>query len=207
LPTPRDHDIPRVEKLSLRLAHPTDARAIAELYAPYVRESAVTFELEPPDIAEIQRRIAQYAPLGPWLVAEEEGKLLGYAYVSPFRARPAYRWTAETTVYLKQGSSGQGIGTQLYSALLTCMKMQGLVTAIGGITLPNERSVRLHGRLGFHQVGLFPNVGYKFSQWHDVGFWAYELNPPTVPVPEPRTPANLQNDPEWIAALQGAHSV
>lgn len=162
--------------MRLRLATSDDALAIAEIYAPLVLDSAVSFELVPPDEAEMRRRILETLPQHPWLVAEDGG-LLGYAYAKQFKARAAYQWSAESSVYVRTSARGRGVGRALYQALIARLRAQGFAAVIGGITLPNEASVRLHEALGFEPVARFPAVGYKQGRWHDVGYWQLRLTP------------------------------
>ncbi len=131
----------------VRLARPADAGAIAAVYRPYVETSRISFEEKAPDAAEMLARME--SPLHPWLVAEEEGRLLGYASSSPYHRRPAYRWTVETSIYLAAEARGRGLGRELLSKLLDRLVRQGYVTAIAAIALPNPVSVALHERLGF----------------------------------------------------------
>ncbi len=174
-----------------RAATPDDAAAIAEIYAAFVTESAVSFETEPPDGPAIRARIAAGAGLYPWLVGEEEdGTILGYAYAARFRDRPAYRFAVETSVYLRAGAAGRGLGRQLYQPLLATLERQGFTQAIAAITLPNVASVRLHERLGFERAGTYRQVGWKLGAWHDVGLWQRALalagTPPAEPEPSLR---------------------
>ena len=173
--------------MRLRSASSDDAAAIAAIYAPYVTDSAVSFETEAPDAAAMRGRVEAGGDVYPWLVAEEAGELLGYAYASAFRPRPAYRYTVETSVYLAAGAQGRGIGRTLYGALIRTLEAQGFAQAIGAITLPNDASVRLHEALGFARAGVYRQVGYKMDRWHDVGLWQRALapaaNPPREPIP------------------------
>ena len=153
----------------------SDAEAMREIYAPIVRDTPISFELEVPSAEEIARRIAEHTAFAPWLVAEDGGNCLGYAYGSKFRGREAYRLTVETTIYVAATSRRTGVGRDLYRALLDAVRSQGFRTAIAGITLPNAASVRFHESLGFVPVGVFHNVGRKFGAWHDVGFWEQDL--------------------------------
>lgn len=149
-----------------------DAERIAAIYAPYVTETAISFEEAPPDAVEIARRM-QAAHL--WLVDELDGVVTGYAYGTPWRSRHAYRFTAEVTVYVAGEYQGHGIGRRLYGELLAQLEAQGFVTAVAGITLPNDQSVQFHLALGFTYVGTFPKVGFKFDTWYDTGWMACEL--------------------------------
>jgi len=159
----------------LRAATPGDAASLSDLYAPYVRETAVSFEVEPPDSAEMRRRIDGGKDLYPWLVAEADAAILGYAYAGAFRARPAYRFAVETTVYARRDALGRGVGTRLYETLLAVLAAQGFTQAIGAITLPNSASVALHEKLGFRHAGTYARVGWKLGRWNDVGLWQRAL--------------------------------
>ena len=176
--------------MRLRAATPDDAAAIAHIYAHYVTASAVSFETDAPDAAAMRARIEAGGTLYPWIVAEEEGAILGYAYATRFRERPAYRFTVETTVYLRAGAAGRGLGSRLYAPLLATLEAQGFTQAVAAITLPNEASVRLHERLGFTPAGTYRQVGWKLGGWHDVGLWQRPLGQAATPPAEPR-PARL----------------
>lgn len=175
----------------VRLVTARDAAAVASLYAPYVTDSAVSFEAKPPSVAEMGERIAAGGALYPWLVAEQDGALLGYAYATAFRARHAYRFTVETSVYVRQGGHGRGVGGALYGALLPLLQRQGFTQAIAALTLPNEASVRLHERHGFAHAGCYENVGHKFGAWRSVGLWQRALAPLSESPEEPRPYAPL----------------
>ncbi len=156
----------------IRQATTADAAAIAAIYNHYVRNTSVTFEEQAVTTEQMAERIVQVqADALPWLVLEQNGELLGYAYATKWRVRSAYRFSVESTVYVKEGIIGQGIGSQLYHQLLNELKALGLHLVIGGITLPNEKSVALHEKFGFEKCGHFQQVGYKFEQWRDVGYW------------------------------------
>lgn len=170
----------------IRLAAAEDAAAIAAIYRPYVEGSRISFEESAPDAAEIARRMAGDKPgLYPWLVAEEDGGLLGYAASSPFRTRPAYRWIVETGIYLDPAAQGRGLGRALLSELVALLERQGFAAAIGAIALPNEVSVALHEKLGFFHTGTYRQVGFKMGEWIDVGLWQKEL---ALRSPEPAEP-------------------
>jgi phosphinothricin acetyltransferase len=193
--------------LRLRLAGEDDAPAVLAIYGPVVRDTPISFELEPPSPAEMAERIRSTLELTPWLLAEAEGRVAGYAYADPFRARPAYQWTAETTVYVHPDFQRRGVGRALYRALLAALRAAGYRSAVGGITLPNPASVALHESLGFLPVGVFRAAGFKQGRWHDVGFWQLELAPGDPPAAPPRPLAALLGTPEWEAALRaGSHT-
>ena len=154
----------------IRIVTPPDALAIAEIYNYYILNTIITFEMEVVTPEEIAARMEKYLSVGPYLVYEVHGDVVGYAYLSNFRERKAYENTVESTIYLKNGSGGQGIGFQLYSELLAQAALK-YHTVIAGISLPNGASVRLHEKCGFRKVGHFAEVGRKFDRWIDVGFW------------------------------------
>ena len=175
-------------QIAVRPATPDDAAAIAAIYRPYVERGTVSFELKAPTENVMRQRMAASDGKYPWLVATavEGGELLGYAYASAFRDRPAYRYTIETTVYLLEGTAGRGNGRQLYDALIDTVRAQGFTHAIGVIALPNDHSIRLHESVGFKRAGVMREVGYKDGRWIDVGFWQCELNDATMPPMEPK---------------------
>jgi len=177
--------------MKVRAATADDAAAIASIYEPYVVASIVSFETQPPDAAEVAQRIAEAGELYPWLVAGEDGEVLGYACAAAFRSRAAYRFTVETTVYVADGAHRRGIGTLLYRALLPVLEAQGFAQAIAAITLPNEASVRLHEALGFRQVGTYEKVGFKFREWRSVGLWQRALAPLSTRPEEPKPFASV----------------
>ena len=152
-----------------------DTQQILDIYNFYVATSTVTFEEELVSLIDFQNRIDEITAKYPYLVYEENGQILGYAYAGVFRTRIAYRFSAESSVYVHKDHFKKGIGSQLYTALLPLMKEQGIKSAIGGVTLPNEGSVKLHEQFGFEKVAHFKAVGFKFDQWLDVGFWQLEL--------------------------------
>jgi L-amino acid N-acyltransferase YncA len=161
----------------LRDARDDDAAAIAALYNPYIVGTTISFEEQPVTAAGMAQRIADVRAAGlPWLVTEEHGELSGYAYATKWRVRHAYRFSVESTVYVKQGLAGQGIGSALYSALLERLTDAGIHLVIGGIALPNDASIALHEKLGFEKVAQFKEVGYKLGAWRDVGYWQKKLD-------------------------------
>lgn len=161
--------------LTIRPVTLEDADAIAAIYAPYVTDTAITFELDPPDAAEMRARIERVTPTHPWLVADRDGIVLGYAYGATYRTRAAYRWVAETGIYVAPDARGGGIGTPLYRALLDELQRRGFVAALGVMTAGNPASSALHARLGFVDTGTQPGIGFKHGAWHDVVFWQKEL--------------------------------
>jgi L-amino acid N-acyltransferase YncA len=166
-----------------------DAAACAAIYAPNVEGSATSFEQRAPDAAEMAARISHYTASHPWLVAEDGGEAVAYAYACPFQARPAYRWSASVSVYVAAGRTGEGLGRALYAELLERLRRQGFHSACAGITLPNPASVGLHESMGFEPVGVNREVGWKDGAWRDVGWWQLRLGPaPAGEPPEPLPP-------------------
>jgi phosphinothricin acetyltransferase len=148
-----------------------DAQALVDIYNPFIRDTIITFEEEEIAAAEMAGRLAKVTATYPWLVWEEGGVVLGYAYGSTWRTRHAYRFATETTIYLGPEGRGKGLGSRLYEALMVELKRQGFHSALGCLALPNEPSVRLHEQLGFQKVGHMQEAGWKFGAWVDVGFW------------------------------------
>jgi phosphinothricin acetyltransferase len=185
----------------IRVARSADAEALARIYAPYVTGSAISFELEPPCAEEMGARLAAYLTVAPWLLLAEDGEVLGFAYASRHCDRAAYRWSVDTTVYVREDARRRGLGRSLYTSLFALLRLQGFFVAHAGITLPNAASVGLHESLGFEPVGVYASVGYKNGRWHDVGWWRRPLREP-VPAPaEPLSFAELERSPGFDAAL------
>lgn len=156
---------------SIRLATTQDAAAICQIYNPYILNTVISFETEAVSVEEMVQRIEDVLAEFPWLVYEEQGRILGYAYAGKWRARKAYQHSVESSVYIAQDSGGKGIGTLLYQRLIDELSKQSVHAVFGGIALPNPGSVALHEKLGFVKVGHLPQVGRKFDQWLDVGYW------------------------------------
>lgn len=161
--------------VSIRVATPGDGEALAAIYAPVVRDTATSFETEPPTGEVMAARVASTVATHPYLVAEREGKVVGYAYASKHRERAAYRWSVDVTVYIAPEAHRAGVGRQLYTRLLDILRAQGFRSAFAGIALPNAGSVGLHEAMGFTPVGIYRNVGFKHGAWHSVGWWGLEL--------------------------------
>lgn len=172
--------------LKVRDASTDDAQACAAIYAPYVRDTAITFEMEPPTPADMAQRIAAALRTHAWLVLEEHGRVVGYAYGSPFRPRAAYRWSCALSIYLEPGRRRTGAGRALYEALFVRLAERGFRTAVAGTTLPNDASVGLHHAMGFEPVGTFRRVGWKHGAWHDVAWVQTNLTSSDDPPAEPR---------------------
>ena len=177
--------------MSIRFAVPADAPAVADIYAHYVQETAITFATETPAPGDYAARMADERY--PFLVAEEDGRVQGFIYAGAFRTKEAYRWDVELTLYLAPGSTGRGLGRLLMDACLRLLQAQGYLNTYSCITLPNERSVGLHRRLGFRELGVFPRTGYKLGRWHDVIWMGLALGSFDGIPGEPGRPAQMEN--------------
>ena len=186
----------------IRLASTADAAAIHQIYLPIVRDTHISFEETVPTPGEIATRIETALSRYPWLVCVLEGQLAGYAYASAFRARAAYQWTAETTVYIHADFQRRGLARALYSSLLAILREQGYCSAIGVIALPNAGSIRAHEALGFGKVGVFKNVGYMAGAWRDTGWWQIELRPAPSQPQSPRPIRELATQDDFLVLLQ-----
>jgi L-amino acid N-acyltransferase YncA len=164
-----------VSDLVVREAVVADVPALLEIYRPFVTDTAVSFEIEPPTLEEFQARVLAAQERWSWLVAERNGEVLGYAYGSAFRTRAAYRFTAETSAYVGPAHRGLGIARALYERLFVVLAAKGYANAYAGIALPNDPSVAFHEALGFSHVGTFHRAGWKFGRWHDVAWWERRL--------------------------------
>ncbi|HFI0148623.1 TPA: N-acetyltransferase family protein [Streptococcus suis] len=154
--------------IDIRSARIEDAADLVAIYAPYVENTAITFETQVPTVSEFASRIEKTLGKFPYLVAVEEGKILGYAYASTYYARAAYDWTVELSVYIQQEARGKGIGSMLYDALEEDLTACGFKNFLACIALPNPASLALHEKRGYEQVAHFKKVGYKFGTWHDI---------------------------------------
>jgi len=164
------------QRTTVRAAERADAESIAAIYNHYVANTVVTFEEEEVSAAEMGRRIDDvWSSSLPWLVAEEDCRITGYAYATRWKARSAYRFSVEVTVYLAAGHAGRGIGTKLYGELFPLLQARSSHAIIGGIALPNDASVALHEKFGMRKVAQFQEVGFKLGRWVDVGYWQRTL--------------------------------
>ena len=175
--------------MQIRHADPvSDAAACVQIYTPFVTDSAVSFDEQPPTLEQFSDKIAHLNESHAFLVAEVDGQIAGYAYAAPYRERVAYRWAAEVSVYVASANRHQGVGRRLYEALLELMRRQGFRIAIAGITQPNDASMALHTSLGFAPVGIFRRIGYKHGAWRDVAFLELDLQPDADPNLAPVAP-------------------
>lgn len=185
----------------IRIAREDDAAAIHAIYAPHVVAGVATFETVLPGDDAMRERIRTRLPRYPWLVWDDAGEVLAYAYAGRFRERAAYDWIAETSIYVHPGAQRRGIARRLYAALLDTLTLQGLTQAVGVITLPNPESVGFHAALGFADAGVWRQCGYKLGQWWDVGVWQKALQPSANPPPAVTPFGALAATPELAALL------
>lgn len=175
----------QIMELQVRDAAERDAAQCAAIYFPYVTETVTSFETAPPTAAQMWERMTEALRTHAWLVAERDGRVLGYAYGHPFAARPAYRWACETSIYLDRDHRRAGVGRTLYAALLERLADRGYRTVLAGMTLPNEASAGLHRAMGYEPVGIYRQVGWKNDAWHDVAWFQRSIGPagetPTEP--------------------------
>ena len=174
----------------IRLADPDrDSAAVAAIYRPSVEGGLASFEEDAPDAAAMAGRIRATLERTPWLVAEEDGRVIGYAYAGRHHDRPGYRWAVNISVYVADGARGRGVGRRLYDELLRILHRQGFVNVYAGITLPNDASVALHEAIGMRRIGVYEGVGFKLGAWRDVAWYGLRLadpdGVPPAPIPLP----------------------
>jgi L-amino acid N-acyltransferase YncA len=190
----------------IRLATPDDAGNVLAVYAPYC-STPISFEAGPPGEDEMRQRIVQTLRTGPWLVCEEAGRVIGYAYAGPHRERAAYRWSVDTTVYVRPGQYRSGVGRALYTSLFGVLALQGFVSAYAGVTLPNPASVGLHEAMGFVLVGTYQRVGFKNGSWHDVAWYQRLLRTPSTDPAPPKSLSEVLEGGGWQAAVEAGASL
>ena len=183
--------------MTARFACAEDAPALLSVYAQYIGTPA-TFETALPSEAEFRARAAEISAFYPYLVLEEEGKIVGYAYAHRQMERAAYGWNAELSIYLDGAHLSRGLGKKLYSALLEICALQGIKTVYAGVTLPNPRSEALHGALGFHRLGVYRNTGFKNGAWHSVAWFEKQISPYDVPPSPVRPVAEVAESAEKV---------
>jgi phosphinothricin acetyltransferase len=182
---------------AIRRATTADAVDIAAIYAPYCETTVISFEEAAPDADEMARRVAAIGSTRPWIVLEDEGVVIGYAYASAHHERAAYRWAVSTAIYVNRGHHRRGAGRALYTTLFALLRALGYRQATAGITLPNPASVALHAAFGFAPVGVYRQIGYKMGGWHDVGWYQVEIQPMSAQPQEPRSIQALSDTGVW----------
>ena len=185
----------------IRLAHEADAPSVAAIYAPYCTDTAISFEEAAPTADIMAQRIGTVGAVRPWIVLEDDGAVIGYAYASPHHDRAAYRWSVSTAIYISRTHHRRGVGRALYTTLFELLRHLGYYTATAGIALPNPASVRLHEAFGFALVGVYRDIGHKMGAWHDVAWYQTSLQPAPAQPAEPRAIGALHGSPEWHDAV------
>jgi phosphinothricin acetyltransferase len=185
----------------IRVATADDAPSILDIYAPYCTSTVVSFEIVAPTESQMRERISRVTAHYPWLIAEIDDRVAGYVYASQHRERAGYRWAVDAAVYIAQSHHRRNVGRALYSTLFSLLREQGIFQAYAGITLPNVASVGLHEAVGFENIAVFRNVGYKLGRWLDVGWWRMQLKPPVENPPEPKRFSEIRSTPAFAAAL------
>lgn len=171
-----------MSNIKIRLADEKDCQDMLDIYAPFVKDTTVSFEYEVPSYDEFKNRIVEIQAKYPWIVCEIDNEIVGYAYASPFNKRSAYEWSVDYSIYVSPVKHGMGIGTALYTCLTDILRLQGFYNAFAGITSSNNKSENFHKSFGFKPVGTYHDAGYKFNNWHDVQWFEYKIsekqNPP-----------------------------
>ncbi len=173
-----------INDIKIRLATESDCRDMLDIYAPFVENTAVSFEYKVPSIDEFRKRVQEVQKRYPWVVCEIDNKIVGYAYASPFNKREAYDWSADYSIYVNPDYHGRKIGTALYTCLTELLKLQGFFNSFAGIASSNTKSENFHKAFGFIPVGIYHNVGYKFDNWYNVQWFEYKIaeikSPPDI---------------------------
>lgn len=189
----------------IRLVEEQDSSAIANIYRPYVEHTSISFEYEAPSTKEIQERIHTITKEYPWLVCMNDDTIVGYAYASTHRHRTAYQWSVESAIYFSQKFHSKGLASTLYKTLFSLLKLQGLYTVLAGITIPNDKSINFHKKMGFSHLGTYKNIGFKFGNWHDTQWFQLPLNDYTTPPNTPKKFPEIMNTQEVQSILDIAN--
>jgi len=187
---------------SIRVATAADASSIAAIYAPYCDGTVISFEEMAPTADEMARRILSIGGHRPWIVLEDDGEVIGYAYAAAHHERAAYRWSVSTAIYVSRYHQRRGAGRALYTTLFALLRSLGYRQATAGVTLPNPASVGLHAAFGFVPVGVYRHIGYKLGGWHDVGWYQAEIQSALAHPSEPRSIREIVDTPEWQDAVK-----
>ncbi len=189
----------------IRMATPADAAQILDIYAPFIKNTATSFEMEVPTVAQFAQRMAHYLAEAPWLICEEDQVIIGYAYASPHRGRAAYQWNREVSVYVHNHHYRKGIARLLYETLFELLSLQGYTNALAGIVQPNEASVRFHESLGFEKVGTYRNIGYKLGAWRDVAWYEKFLGEESAAIPTIQSMEQLMSSEAYAKIILSAN--
>lgn len=193
--------------IAIRLAVPEDGAALSDIYRPAVTDASTSFELDAPDASEMSRRVTRVMERTPWLVLENGGAVIGYAYATPHRDRAAYQWSVEVSAYVHAHAQRKGVARMLYTSLFAGLVVQGFRNAYAGITLPNPASERFHTALGFRPVGVYRGIGYKHGEWHDVIWLERPLAPRVIDPPPPVWLPDARENPVFLRAIETGGSV
>jgi len=189
----------------IRLATVNDAEGLLAVYKPYVETTASTFEYDVPSVDEFRKRINAIIPEYPWLVCEREGVIVGYAYAHKHRERVAYQWSPESTIYLSKEMHGTGIARIMYEAVFEILKLQGFINVFASVLSTNINSNRFHKAMGFEEIGLFKNIGYKYEAWHSNYWYQLSLSEHTLNPPAPKKMAEVVGDGNIETILKNAN--
>lgn len=189
----------------IRLITTEDAEAARDIYAPYVLNTAISFEYDVPTVEEFRYKIEKITTQYPWLVCECDGRIVGYAYGSTHRDRTGYQWSPEVTIYMNENSHRKGIGRALYSALFDMLRMQGYYNLFAGVLVTNKKSVEFHRAMGFEDIGLFRNIGYKLGEWHTNLWMQCELQKPIHNPPAPISVHEIMKTEEFGRIIERAN--
>ncbi len=190
--------------ISIRLANEKDSASLLSIYGEYIKNTAITFEIEVPSESEFGIRIKNVIDNLPWLVCEIDGEIVGYAYAAKHRERVAYQWSVDTTVYLKHHFHRRHIATALYTTLLQLLKLQGYYNAFAGVALPNTESTTFHEAFGFKSVGVFHNAGYKLNEWRDVKWFELTINEHVKSPTQPKSINEIKDTKEFKDIIEGS---
>lgn len=191
----------------IRLAHEGDYSSILKIYEPFIRDTMITFEYNVPSEEEFNERMKKIQKTFPLLVCEEEGRVVGYAYISRFREREAYDWSVESSIYIDTAHQGKSIGKALYVALIELSELLGYRNIYGVVTMPNIKSEKLHRKLGFETVGTLKNVGYKFGNWLDVKYLSLNISEYTSSPGKPINIAEIAGTEEFDSVMAKVQSI
>jgi len=182
--------------IKFQLITPNDAQAALDIYAYYVNNTSITFETVVPSLEEFGKRIDDVSKNYPWLVCLQDGKMVAYAFAKIHRPTGAYLWSPEVTIYVANDFQGKGIGRKLYEALFAILKLQGFYTVFAGVVVPNPKSIGLHKALGFEEIGLFKNIGFKLGSWHSAQWFQKSLDQTELIPKQPKSILEISGSAE-----------
>ena len=193
------------KEIQIRLISAADIQEVLNIYAPFVLNTAITFEYEVPTIAEFRERVHTITSEFPWLICVVNGKIAGYTYANRFRHRTAYQWSVESAIYISPQTQSKGIGKALYATLFDLLRLQGYVNVYAGTCIPNDKSVALHRKMGFKEIGTFSKIGYKHCKWHDTLWFQLNLSAHNGNPEIPTQMANLKENAGVSSILENVN--